>query len=59
VACEAYVLVLAGNIHVAPTPAAFSCKRRGVCPACGARRRMVETAAHLVDHLIPRVPVRQ
>ena len=37
---------------------AFSCKRRGICPSCGARR-MAETAAHLVDHLIPRVPVRQ
>jgi hypothetical protein len=36
----------------------FSCKRRGFCPACGARR-MAETAAHLVDHVIPRVPVRQ
>ena len=34
---------------------AFSCKRRGFCPSCGARR----TAAHLVDHVIPRVPVRQ
>src|SRR5919106_5877239 len=37
---------------------AFSCKRRGFCPACGARRR-VETATHLVDYVIPRVPVRQ
>ena len=37
---------------------AFSCKRRGFCPSCGARR-MTETAAHLVDHVIPRVPVRQ
>ena len=37
---------------------AFSCKRRGFCPSCGARR-MVETAAHLVDPVIPRVPVRQ
>jgi Transposase zinc-binding domain len=37
---------------------AFSCKRRGFCPACGARRR-VETAAHRVDRVIPRVPVRQ
>ena len=37
---------------------AFSCKRRGFCPACGARR-MAETAAHLVEHVIPRVPVRQ
>jgi hypothetical protein len=37
---------------------AFSCKRRGFCPSCGARR-MAETAANLVDHVIPRVPVRQ
>jgi glycine/D-amino acid oxidase-like deaminating enzyme len=31
---------------------AFSCKRRGFCPSCGARR-MSQTAAHLVDHVIP------
>ncbi|NNF96317.1 MAG: IS91 family transposase, partial [Halobacteria archaeon] len=37
---------------------AFSCKRRGICPACGARR-MAETAAHLVDQVIPQVPVHQ
>jgi hypothetical protein len=37
---------------------AFSCKRRGLCPSCGARR-MSQTAAHLVDHVIPHVPVRQ
>ena len=37
---------------------AFSCKRRGFCPSCGARR-MVESAAHLVEHVIPAVPVRQ
>ena len=37
---------------------AFSCKCRGFCPSCSARR-MVETAAHLVDHVFPRVPVRQ
>ena len=37
---------------------AWSCKGRGVCPACNARR-MVETAAHLADHVIPRLPVRQ
>ncbi|MFN9744547.1 MAG: transposase zinc-binding domain-containing protein [Betaproteobacteria bacterium] len=36
---------------------AFSCKRRGFCPSCGARR-MSQTAAHLVDHVIPHVPVR-
>ncbi len=37
---------------------AFSCKRRGFCPSCGARR-MSQTAAHLMDHVIPHVPVRQ
>ncbi|MGB7988180.1 MAG: transposase [Candidatus Methylophosphatis roskildensis] len=37
---------------------AYSCKGRGVCPACNARR-MVETAAHLTDHVMPRLPVRQ
>ncbi len=37
---------------------AFSCKGRGVCPSCNARR-MVETAAHLCDHVFPRLPVRQ
>ena len=37
---------------------AFSCKRRGFCPSCGARR-MVESAAHLVDHVLPAQPIRQ
>ena len=37
---------------------AFSCKGHGICPSCNARR-MVETAAHQVDHVFPRVPVRQ
>jgi hypothetical protein len=37
---------------------AFSCKGRGVCPSCNARR-MVETAAHLVDQVFPPLPVRQ
>ncbi len=38
---------------------AFSCKGRGFCPSCGARR-MAATAAHLVDHVIPdAAPVRQ
>lgn len=37
---------------------AFSCKRRGLCPSCTARR-MFDTAAHLVDRVIPRIPVRQ
>ena len=37
---------------------AFSCRGRGLCPACSARY-MVETAAHLVDDVLPRVPHRQ
>ena len=30
----------------------FSCKRRGFCPSC-AGRRMAQTAAHLVERVIP------
>ena len=37
---------------------AFSCKGRGACPSCNAKR-MAQTAAHLVDHVFPHVPVRQ
>ncbi len=37
---------------------AFSCKARGVCPSCNGRH-MAQTAAHLSDHVIPPVPVRQ
>ena len=37
---------------------AFSCKRRGFCPSCGARR-MAESAALLVDEILPQHPMRQ
>ena len=37
---------------------AFSCKGRGFCPSCGGRR-MAETAAHLIDNVLPDLPVRQ
>ena len=37
---------------------AFSCKGRAFCPSC-CGRRMNSTAAHLVDRVFPRVPVRQ
>ena len=37
---------------------AFSCKRRGFCPSW-AGRRMAQTAAHLVEQVIPWVPTRQ
>jgi hypothetical protein len=36
----------------------FSCKGRALCPSCGGRR-MAERAAHLLDHVLPDVPVRQ
>ena len=37
---------------------AFSCKDRSFCPSCTARRA-AETAAHLVDEVLPLVPLRQ
>jgi len=37
---------------------AFSCKRRGFCPSCGARR-MAESAALLADEVLPEQPIRQ
>src|SRR3970282_2229017 len=40
--------------HLVP----FSCKGRGWCPSCGGRR-MTERATHLVDAVLPWVPVRQ
>jgi len=36
----------------------FSCKARAICPSCGGRR-MAEQAAHLVEAVLPFVPVRQ
>ena len=36
----------------------FSCKGRGFCPS-GGGRRMAESAARLVDEMLPRAPVRQ
>lgn len=37
---------------------AFSCKQRGICPSCGARR-MAESARHLVEEVFAARPVRQ
>jgi len=37
---------------------AFSCKCRGFCPSCCAKR-MTESAALLVDTVLPRQPIRQ
>ena len=37
---------------------AFSCKDRSFCPSCTGRRA-ADTAAHLVDEVLPHVPMRQ
>jgi len=37
---------------------AYSCKVRGICPSCSSRR-MANGAAHLVDRVVPDVPLRQ
>jgi hypothetical protein len=37
---------------------AFSCKRRGFCSSCGARR-MTDSAALLADAVLPLKPIRQ
>ncbi len=37
---------------------AFSCKKRGFCPSCGARS-MADSAALLVDGILPHQPMRQ
>ena len=45
-----------------PCGPAFGCSKIAPgdfdCPSCGARR-MIETSAHLVDHVFPEVPIRQ
>lgn len=35
----------------------FACEGRGFCPSC-LGRRMAETAANLVDHVLPEIPYR-
>ena len=54
----AAVALMEKSVALANTFVAFSCKGRGVCPSC-TTRRMAETAAHLCDHVFPRLPVRQ
>lgn len=39
-------------------PVALSCKKRGFCPSC-CGKRMAESAAHLVDNVLPKAPYRQ
>jgi hypothetical protein len=52
-----FVLARCGDCGWA-RPVAFSCKRRGFCPSC-IGRRMADFAAHLVDRVMPSVPLRQ
>ena len=54
---EGFLRVRCESCH-AEKLVAFSCKRRGFCPSCGGRR-MAETAALLVDEVLPRAPIRQ
>ena len=37
---------------------AYSCKGRTICPRCNGRK-MSDTARHLIEEVIPKVPVRQ
>ncbi|MCP4039804.1 MAG: hypothetical protein GY733_22865, partial [bacterium] len=55
--CHGFARVLCGSCGKSDV-VAFSCKGRGFCPSCGTRR-MVDTAAWLVDRVLPEVPVRQ
>ena len=55
--CRGFVRVYCDACR-ASTLVAFSCKARAVCPSCTGRR-MAEAAAHLVDHVLPEVPIRQ
>jgi hypothetical protein len=36
----------------------FSCKKRGFCPSCSAKRK-AETAIHLTENVLPLIPYRQ
>jgi len=52
-----FVRVVCETCH-AERLVAFSCKKRGFCPSCGARR-MAESARHLVEDVFGPRPVRQ
>jgi ribosomal protein S27E len=52
-----FLRVVCGQCH-AERLVAFSCKKRGICPSCGALR-MAESARHLVGEVFGARPVRQ
>lgn len=53
-----FLRVRCDSCHAEHLVAFSCCKRRGFCPSCGARR-MVESAALLVDEVLPHQPMRQ
>jgi len=52
---EPVIVIGGGQAGECEANVPFSCKGRDICPSC-ATRRMVETGAHLVDNVLPRVP---
>jgi len=55
--CRGFARLRCGSCPESLT-VAFSCKGRGFCPSCMGRR-MCETAAHLIDDVLPEVGLRQ
>jgi hypothetical protein len=55
--CRGFALLKCETCHEQRL-VAFSCKGRGFCPSCTGRR-MAQTAANLVDHVLPMAPLRQ
>jgi len=56
--CENCRHGFAARFLLHPCGVAYSCKTRGLCPSCNSKR-MAMTAAHIIDYVMPRVPVRQ
>jgi Putative transposase/Transposase zinc-binding domain len=55
--CRGFALLKCETCHEQRL-VAFSCKSRSFCPSCTGRR-MAQTAANLVDHVLPITPLRQ
>ena len=51
-------VILSCNGCSGQLPVAFSCKRRGICPSCCAKRAS-EISTHLIDNVLPKVAYRQ
>ena len=55
--CRGFAWLSCESCH-AQRLVAFSCKGRAFCPSC-LGRRMAQSAANLVDHVLPKTPLRQ